>query len=89
LQKDVSKAIAGFENRKKTEAKMALEAQAKEMGFTLEELLGRPVAGKRAKAAQKYRNPKNANVTWSGRGRTPRWFTDALAAGRTPDSLSA
>ena len=87
LQKDIDKAIASFESRKKFEARMALEVQAKEMGFTLEELLGRPVAGKRAKAAQKYRNPDNAAVTWSGRGRTPRWFSNALAAGKTQESL--
>ena len=87
LQKDVGKAIANFEFRKKSEAKAALQAQAKELGFTLEELVGQPVANVRAKATQKYRNPENPNVTWSGRGRTPRWFIDALAAGKTQEAL--
>ena len=87
LQKDVAIAISGFKGRKKSEARMALEVHAKEMGFTLEELLGRSAAGKRAKAAQKYRNPENADVTWSGRGRKPRWFINALAAGKTLNSL--
>lgn len=87
LQKEIDKAIASFQVRKKSEARVALEAQAREMGFTLEELLGRSAAGKRAKAAQKYRNPENADVTWSGRGRKPRWFINALAAGKTLNSL--
>ena len=40
-------------------------------------------AGKRAsKAAAKYRGP--AGETWSGgRGRKPRWVTEALAAGKS------
>ena len=37
--------------------------------------------GKRSKVAPKYRDPANPNVTWSGRGRTPKWVADALAGG--------
>ena len=88
LQKDVAIAISGFKGRKKSEARMALEVHAKELGFALEDFMRRPVAGMRAKAAQKYRNPENAAVTWSGRGRKPLWFIRALAAGRTLESLS-
>jgi DNA-binding protein H-NS len=32
--------------------------------------------------APKFRNPANAQQTWSGRGKRPRWFHDALAAGK-------
>lgn len=88
LQKDVTKAIASFEDRKKAEARTALEAQAKGLGYTLAELVGPPVARVRAAAAPKYRHPENAAVTWSGRGRKPRWFIDALAAGRSEESLA-
>ena len=87
LQKDVAKAIAGFEDRKKAEARAALEAQAKEMGYTLAELVGVVVPRKRAEAAPKFRHPENADVTWSGRGRKPRWFSAHLAAGKSSDSL--
>ena len=34
LQKDVDKAVAGFEDRKKSEARTLLEGQAKELGYT-------------------------------------------------------
>lgn len=30
----------------------------------------------------KYRNPKNATETWSGRGRVPRWLDPQLRGGR-------
>ena len=43
-------------------------------------------AGKRV--APKYRNPADAEQTWSGRGRKPRWFLDQIAAGKTPEDLA-
>lgn len=87
LQKDLAKSIAGFDDRKKSEARAMLEAQAKEMGYTLAELAGLPATRKRAEARLKYRHPENADVTWSGRGRKPHWFNAHLAAGHSPESL--
>ena len=44
----------------------------------------RPRAKRRSggTVAPKYRNPANAEQTWSGRGKRPRWFNDALKAGK-------
>ena len=88
LQKDTKEPVAGFEDRKKSEARAALEVQAKELGHTLAELVGLPVARVHAAAAPKYRHPENAVVTWSGRARKPHRFIDALAAGETEESLA-
>jgi DNA-binding protein H-NS len=41
----------------------------------------------RTRVAPKYRHPENPDVTWSGRGRKPQWFVDALAAGTTAGDL--
>jgi DNA-binding protein H-NS len=87
LQKDVTKLIAGFDDRKKSEARAMLEAQAKEMGYTLAELAGMPATRKRTEAKPKYSHPESADVTWSGRGRKPHWFNAHLAAGHLPESL--
>src|SRR4051812_15862032 len=35
------------------------------------------------KVVPKYRNPDQPSEHWSGRGKRPRWLTDALTAGRT------
>lgn len=45
--------------------------------------------GKRAGAGiAKYRNPENAQQTWTGFGKKPRWFVEAIAKpGVTADSL--
>lgn len=89
LQKDVARALAGFEDRRRADARAALEAQAKALGFTLADFVGEPSKRTRAPAEAKYRHPENAEVTWSGRGRKPRWFTDALAAGKSAESMAA
>lgn len=34
----------------------------------------------------KYRNP-NTNDTWSGRGKAPRWITEAESAGKSRDDF--
>jgi DNA-binding protein H-NS len=42
----------------------------------------------RAKVAPKYRNPDNAEETWTGRGRQPKWVQAALAEGLTLSDLA-
>ena len=37
--------------------------------------------------APKYQNPNNAAQTWSGKGNQPAWVTQALAQGKTLESL--
>lgn len=49
---------------------------------------GKPAKEARAPVAPKYRNPDNAAQTWSGRGKRPTWFVDALKKrGVTAESL--
>lgn len=90
LERDVSAAIASYETRVKAHALAELDAKARELGFSLAELTGAAVTvkGKRAPATAKYANPANRADTWSGRGRKPAWFAEALAAGKTVEELS-
>jgi DNA-binding protein H-NS len=88
LQSQVAKAVASFEERRKKEALVELEEKAKTLGFSLAELTGATAKRKRAPAAPKYANPANPSETWSGRGRKPKWFTQALASGVSPDALA-
>ncbi|MDA7429257.1 H-NS histone family protein [Primorskyibacter aestuariivivens] len=84
LQKDVTKAISSFEDRRKKEALAALEAKAAEMGFSLSDL----TTGKGGKiSAPKYRNPDDGSQTWTGRGRKPAWFISALERGVSPEDM--
>lgn len=88
LQSQVAKAVASFEDRRKKEALSVLEEKAREMGFSFAELTGVSPARKRSPAVARYANPANPSDTWSGRGRKPRWFAAALAAGRKPEDLA-
>ena len=89
LQRDVAKAITTFEDRQKADARAKVEALAKELGFSLAELIGTEgVKSIRAPVAAKYRHPENEGITWSGRGRRPLWFVAALDAGKSPEDLA-
>ena len=70
LKKDLDKAIANYDDRRKAEARRDLEEKAREYGFSLSELADVKTT-KRAALAPKYRNPSNPEQTWSGRGRQP------------------
>jgi DNA-binding protein H-NS len=96
LRADIDKAIAAVGDRERRNALKAAESAAREHGFELTELmplLGSVTGGRgRGRKAQtaasgpvnapRYRNPENAEQTWSGRGRRPRWVHEAEAAGR-------
>jgi DNA-binding protein H-NS len=91
LQVQVARAIASFEERKKKEALSVLEETARSLGFNFAELTALSSAKptrKRSASSAKYANPANAADTWTGRGRKPRWFSEAIAAGKTPDDMS-
>lgn len=83
LLRDIDKAIFGFEDRRRSEARAALEAQARELGYSLGELTG----GKAPRRVYppKYRDPENPQLTWSGRGRRPEWVKERLDSGMTLD----
>jgi DNA-binding protein H-NS len=89
LQKDVTKAIAEFSERKQMKAPNVLEAYAMEFGFSLAELTGSKKSRKSsARPGAKYRHPEDAEVTWSGSRRQPGWFRDSIKAGRSADPMA-
>ncbi|RYH04563.1 H-NS histone family protein [Salipiger sp. IMCC34102] len=89
LRKDVDKALENVASR---ELKMAQEAAARaaaEYGYSLKEvteLAPRKAAG--TKSAPKYRNPDNADQTWTGKGRQPDWYKTAIENGADPASMA-
>ena len=78
-----------IDDRAKQERSALLEKMdemAKKSGFGgLDALMGggsnEPVKAKRKPVEPKYRNPADADDTWSGRGRKPRWMEELLNAG--------
>ncbi|MFN3970068.1 MAG: H-NS family nucleoid-associated regulatory protein [Gemmobacter sp.] len=88
LQAQVTRAIASFEDRRKKAAIAELEEKARELGFSFAEL-SRLGGGKvKSASSAKYANPADPSDTWTGRGRKPRWFIEALATGRKPEDMA-
>lgn len=92
LQHRVAGALKDAMAREKVKAREAAEKAAAEFGFSLDEVFGKSESGrKRAEdktvSPPKYRNPNDKSQTWTGRGRKPRWFIEAMAAGVPPEDL--
>lgn len=88
----VDKAIAGYEERKRKEALARLDDVARELGYPSAAALvtakpGPKGRGSTSSAPVRYRNPDDRSQTWTGIGRRPKWFIEALASGRTEEEL--
>jgi len=77
-----------------------LQNLAREAGFDVQLLRSQPAAGQSRSlqpvgmrpggqivVAAKYRNPDNPSETWSGRGHTPKWLSEKMAAGGSKEDF--
>lgn len=86
LRAKLDRAINSYEDRKRREALAAIEEAAREHGFNLADLTG--TKPRRAgSVAPKYANPADPTMTWTGRGRKPRWVLESLEGGKQLDDL--
>jgi len=70
------------QNAERLELRLKLIDMANQHGFGIHELFGKGPRGGRGIVAIKYRDPKNRENTWTGRGRMPRWMVAATKGGR-------
>jgi len=94
LQKDIEREL---NQRRKSEADGLVNEfrrRAAELGLSLDDLVtakgaGRASGSVRVKVAVKYRHPDDASLTWTGRGKRPRWIEAWLSGGKSLDQLAA
>ena len=86
LQSDVARAIDGFEDRRRKTAAAKVAELARSLGYTVQELseIGKKSTGPRP---AKFVHPDDPSLTWSGRGRQPAWYKEAMEAGKSPDDF--
>lgn len=90
LQEEIAEEI---ESRHKEERQKLLQEfrdKAKALGVSLEELMAGQKSRSKARAgkvAAKYAHPADKGLTWTGRGKRPRWVAEWLAAGKSLDDL--
>jgi DNA-binding protein H-NS len=97
--KELQAVIADAESKMKSAHSNLVEDVRKKIdallninGLTLADVYptrgGKKAPGKKGSVAPKYRDPSDPAVTWSGRGRQPLWFTQAIKKrGVTAESL--
>jgi DNA-binding protein H-NS len=95
LRGDIDKQIERLKQQDLKKAREAAEKAVASMGFSLDDVVDpsgkkktRGTGGKTKSAGTpKYVNPDNPSQTWTGKGRQPKWFKDAIAAGKSPESM--
>jgi DNA-binding protein H-NS len=75
----VDHAMVEKQNAERIALRQKLADMAKEHGLSLDEVLGK---GRWGKVTVKYRDPKNPQYTWTGRGRMPLWMVAATKGGK-------
>lgn len=83
------------EHRQAARKEAAIESIRKiaaETGIDLAELVSQPLRKRtnvgRPPVAPKYRNPSDATLTWSGRGKRPAWVVAHIDGGGTLESIA-
>ena len=82
--------IKSREKAEKARIRKELEDLAATHGYSLDELLGE--AAEKVKKTRKpspirYRSA-DGQKNWTGQGRTPKWMSEAIAAGASKDSFA-
>ena len=89
LHARISDEIEARKQAKKSNVQQKVIQLVQNAGFELDDIVGntnsKPLKGR--KIPPKYRNPKNPEETWTGRGRQPKWLAQELARGRSLKSF--
>jgi DNA-binding protein H-NS len=79
-----------IEQRRKADifdARRKIEAIARNVGLTMDDLLNTPISGTKGHLPPNYADPNNPDRTWSGLGRKPNWIREYENQGITLDQL--
>ena len=91
LRAEIDTALVEREKQERVNALDAAKKAAAEFGFSLDELTGKrsgKTGGAKAAGAAKFANPADKTQTWTGKGRQPVWYKEAISAGKTPEDLA-
>jgi DNA-binding protein H-NS len=96
LQNDVGKALNRIGDKELKAVRDEAAKLAAKHGYTLADITGDAPAkkvrkakatGPKTKAPAKYANPADKTQTWTGKGRQPVWYKEAIASGSAPEAL--
>ena len=87
LEKDLTVAIKQRQKTERVALRKQMEELAKQSGFTFDEVISAAKVRKTITVKPKYVNPEDAEKTWTGRGRRPKWVEAQLATGKELEDM--
>lgn len=92
LKAEIDKQLAARKKQEKQFVMDQIKALAASKGFSLDELVGEKALSQSVtatrKVAPKYAHPKDKSLTWTGRGKQPRWVKQLIDEGGSLASLA-
>ena len=88
---EIEKAQSEYDGRRVKELRVEITEMLQREGYSIDDVFGGRAgkrAGRASKGRAKYRHPENPEKTWSGRGRQPQWYKDAVDGGMAPEELA-
>jgi DNA-binding protein H-NS len=79
LRNRVDRLMIEKQSAARDELRQKVTALVKDHGLSIQDLFGK---GRKGAVAVRYRDPKNPENTWAGRGRMPRWLVAATKGGK-------
>jgi DNA-binding protein H-NS len=80
LRNRVDRMMVEKRNSAREELRRNISTMLKDHGLSAQDVFGK---GRKGTVAVKYRDPKNPENTWTGRGRMPRWLVAATKGNKT------
>jgi DNA-binding protein H-NS len=75
LESQIARLKVEKQNAERAQLREKMGEMARQAGFDVNEIFGKRKG--KGSVAPKYRDPKNPENTWTGRGRMPRWLVAA------------
>jgi DNA-binding protein H-NS len=82
LRTRIDRAMVEKQSTERAALRQKMADLAKDHGLSLDEVLGKGRRKGKGSVAVKYRDPRNSENTWTGRGRMPRWMVAATKGNR-------
>ena len=80
LRNRVDRMMVDKRNSARDDLRKNIAAMLKDHGLSIHDLFGK---GHKGAVSVKYRDPKDPENTWTGRGRMPKWLTAATKGNKT------
>lgn len=84
ISEEVGAALSRVRDRETKDALSQMEALAEKLGFDIEDLVQKKAEELIARGTSepvRFQHPKDKSLTWTGRGRLPRWLKDLQDSG--------